>query len=261
MNNIAKFEVTQKALQNFQNQLGNLEEKVQKKIEEEGAMSKEYFKAFLEALRSKELSINKQYKIINFDSDTLGSYTQLIWKSKRRMYVIPICFLFQLYKANLEVREILDESEINIPFDLKGFWKMENAINLVNALMTVQIDAATLIQKQIVENKKDKRRVKELKKILEVIESLEIFVTNNEKKQLYEICFEEELVKVNKKNRKLDMVPLCKMLTIYYVKIIDYIEDYRKSLPVTEDVEDICKIKDSYKELMEKYFTIRMLNF
>ena len=33
MNNIAKFEVTQKALQNFQNQLGNLEEKVQKKIE------------------------------------------------------------------------------------------------------------------------------------------------------------------------------------------------------------------------------------
>lgn len=262
MNNIAKFNETQKALQNFQKQISYLEEKAQEKLEKEEVMSKKYLNTFLEALQTKELTINKKDKIVNFDSTTLGSYTQVIWKSKTRMYVVPLCFLFQLYKENLEVKEILaNDDKIDIPFTLRGFWQMDNAVKLLNDIMIVQIDAAQLVEKQIRENKKDKKRVKELKKVLQVIESLEISVMNTPKKQLYQVQFEEHLFNVNKKNRKLDIVPLCKMLTSYYVRIIDYIEEYKKMLGNAENKEDICQIQDSYKKLMEKYFTIRMLNF
>lgn len=262
MNNMAKFNETQKALKNFQKQISYLEEKAQEKLEKEGAFSKKYLNAFLEALQTKELTINEKDKIVNFDSITLGSYTQFIWKNKIGMYVVPLCFLFQLYKENLEVKEILDDKgKIDIPFTLKGFWQMDKAVKLLNDIMTVQIDAAQLVEKQIRENKKDKRKVKDLKKILQVIESLEIFVINNPKKRLYQVKFEEHLFNVNRKNRKLDVVPLCKMLTSYYVRIIDYIEDYKKLLGNAENKEDICKIQDSYKKLMEKYFTMCMLNF
>lgn len=261
MNNVKKFEETQKALLKFQEQTSYLEELAQKKMEEKGVRSKAYFEAFLRALQTKELTIDKKNKLVIFQSTTLGDYRQLIWKSKRRLYVVKLCFLFQLYKENLEVRENQDINQFDIPFTLRGFWQMNDAVNLLNDMMSVQIDAAELVERQIRENKKDKRRVKELKKILQVIESLEISVINNSEKQMYQVQFEGKVFNVNRKNRKLDIVPLCKMLTSYYVRIIDYIEDYKKLLGITEDKEDICKIKDSYKKFMDKKFAPDMLRF
>lgn len=261
MNNIKKFKETQKALREFQKQTSCLEEQAQKELEGKGAFSKDYFKAFLKALQTKELTIDHKNKVVVFQSTELGDYRQPIWRSKRGLYVVKLCFLFQLYKENLEVRENEEINIIDIPFTLRGFWQMDEAVALLNDMMSVQIDAAAIVDKQIRDNKKDKRRVKELKKILQVIESLEIFAVNNEKKQMYQVQFESKVFNVNRKNRKLDIVPLCQMLTSYYVRIVDYIEDYKKLLGVTEDKEDICKIKDSYKQLMEKKFAPDMLSF
>ena len=43
MNNIQKFNETQKALRNFQKQTNYLEEQAQEKLEKKGAFSKDYF--------------------------------------------------------------------------------------------------------------------------------------------------------------------------------------------------------------------------
>ena len=262
MNNIAKFNETKKALINFQKQTNYLQQEAEKKIESEGPRLKDSLEVSLRGIQTKELAIDKKKNLIIFESTTLGYYKQFIFKNKRRINAIPLCFLVELYKENLRVKEIPDMEKINdIPFTLRGFWNMENTVKFISDLMSVQIDAATIIQKQMRVNRKNERRVKELKKILQVVESLEIFVINNPKKQLYEIHFEQNIFKVNKKNRKIDVVPLCKILTEYYVRIINYIENYQKLLGITEDKEDVCKIKSSFKNLMDKYFTLHILRY
>lgn len=257
MNNVKKFEETKNALSNFQEQIVYLEQEAQRKLEDEGLRSRAYIQTFLRALQTKELSIDIRKGIVIFQSTTLGNYVQLIWKKKRRINVVPICFLFQLYKENLEVNETLSDTKIDIPFTLRGFWEMKKADKLLNDLILLQIDTSEMIAKQIKLNKKDEKRVKALNKILEVVESLEIFVKNS----IYKVNFEQKVFKVNKKNRKLDIVPLCIMLTSYYVRIINYVEDYEKLLKLTEDKEDIYKIEESFKKMMKKYFTTNILPF
>lgn len=256
MNNNQKFQETKKALAVFQEELVHFEEEAKRKEEEVGIESNEYFKAFLTALRAKELSFDKKGYFIRFESNVFGDYRQLVWRSKTRLNVVPICFLLHLYTENLEVKEISDEKQTEIPFTLRGFWQMKKAEKFVNDLISMQIDFAGMVQHQIEENSSKETRVKKLEKILEVLESLEIQVINNSKKQLYEISFEEKLFKVNKKNRKLDVVPLCKMITSYYVRVINYLEDYKKLLGKTEDKQEINEMELSFMKMMEKYFTV-----
>jgi len=261
MNNIAKFKETQKELIKFQKQTSCLEQEAQKKIEKEELRFKDSLEVSLKGIQTKQLTIDKKRNLIIFESTTLGSYNQFIFRNKRRINVISICFLLYLYKEDLKLKEIPEIEQIHdIPFTLRGFWKMEETVKFLTDLASLQIGTAATIQKQIKANSKNDRKVKELKKILQTIEALEVFVVSNEKNQLYEIHFEENIFKVNKKNRKLDIVPLCKMLTSYYVRIINYIEEYEKLLGITENKEDICNIKISFKDFMDKYFTIHILS-
>ena len=259
MNNFQKFEETKKALVVFQKELEHFEEEAEKKEKEVGIESNEYFKVFLTALRTKELYFDKRGHFIRFESNAFGNYVQLVRINKRRLNVVPICFLLHLYTENLEVKEITDEDQTEIPFNLRGFWKMERAENFVNDLISLQIDFAGVIQQQIEDNSTKEARVKKLEKILEVLESLEIVVIKNSKKQQYEISFEGNFFKVNQKNWKLDVVPLCIMITSYYVRVINYLEDYKKLLGKTENKQEINEMEANFMKLMEKYFTVLLV--
>ena len=256
MNNNQKFEETKKALVVFQKELEHFEEEAEKKEKEVGIKSNEYFKAFLTALRTKELSFDKKGYFIRFESNVFGDYVQPVWRIKRRLNVVPICFLIHLYTENLDVKEITSENQTEIPFTLRGFWQMKDAEKFVKDLISMQIDFAGMIQHQIEENSMKKTRVKKLEKILEVLLSLEIQVINNLKKQQYEITFEGQFFKVNKKNRKVDVVPLCKMITSYYVRVINYLEDYKKMLGKTEDKQEMNDMELAFMKMMQKYFTV-----
>lgn len=257
MNNVKKFEETKNALNNFQEQIVYLQQEAQRKLEDEGFRSRAYLQAFLKALQTKELSINIRKGIVIFQSTTLGCYIQPIWKKKRRINVVPLCFLFQLYKEDLEVKETLSDIKIDIPFTLRGFWEMKKADKLLNDLIELQIQTSELIAKQSKLNKNDEKRIKALNKILEVVESLEIFAKNS----IYKVNFEQKEFKINKKNWKLDIVPLCKILATYYVRIMNYLEDYEQLLKPSESRRDIEKIKENFRKVMDKYFTMNILLF
>lgn len=259
MNNNQKFKETKKALIVFQKELEHFEEEASKKEKEVGIESNEYFKAFLTTLRTKELSFDKKGYFVRFESNVFGDYIQPVWRKKNRLNVVPICFLIHLYTENLEVKEITDEKQTEIPFTLRGFWQMEKAEKFVNELIQLQLDFAGIIYHQIEENAIRKTRVKKLNKILEVLESLEIKVINDSKKQQYEITFEDQFFKVNKKNRKLDVVPLCKMITSYYVRAINYLEDYKKLLGKIQYKYEINEMELSFMKMMEKYFTLLLV--
>lgn len=256
MNNIKKFEKTLEALIRFKKQVGYLEE-VESKYESDGVHSRLYKEALEKDLQAKQLSISKYRTHIIFQSAIFGEYMQPIRKTKRTMNVIPLCFLFQLYKEDLNTNGELENNPIDIPFTLRGFWQMDKANEFLKRLISFQIDSAMMIEEVKYINKDDIKKLNKLTKILRGLEALEISVS----KHKYEIKFKEYVFRINMKNRKLDVVPLCKMITSYYVTIMNRIENCENILEDSKSKEKVDEIKENFRKLIESYFIMYLTSF
>lgn len=259
MNNLKKFEITRKSLTEFQKKLPKFEEDARKKREKKGVTSKVYSKSFNKVLELMSLSINKKYDIIAFDSKVFGSYRQIIWLNyRRRINIVPVCFLIQMYVECLQTSGVKDFMDVDIPFTLRSFWSMERAISLYKRLMELHIYQETTIQRLINYNSKDKEKVTELRKLLKEVEQLQLYPYVNGKMEIRLVDRNMSFF-INTRNVKLDVVPLCKLMVAHYVCFMKKLSSFEK-IYITNELERVMlvKMKDMYTSFMDDYFAQKL---
>lgn len=201
-----------------------------------------------------ELEFLEKKPYITFYNDIHGYYTQPICNRKKRIWAVPLCFLITLYEEDLKM--ILPEKKIQIPYTLRGFWKMEKAVEMLEEFIRLQNECQnTLLWETRRLSKISKKKEKAYSKILD--EFVAMRISYNGWKT--EICYNDLQFRLNKKNVKLDVVPLCKLLTIYYVRVVSQMEHYAKTYANRQEKEKLKAIKSDFSKFMEKYFTVKTI--
>ncbi len=183
--------------------------------------------------------------------DNLGDYMETFFKKRRRLNVVPMCFLVQLYNEGTHTKEKEESNDSTIPFELKSFWKMEKAEELVGDLNKVIWKQQSLLQ-DIYDACDSTERRKKVEEALELVNSLKILPPKEGK---IEIHFSDLKFIVNTKNVKLNVVPLCKMLVKYYVQFITCINNACESFENMRIENALHSLENNMQKFMEKYFT------
>ncbi len=177
--------------------------------------------------------------------DNFGDYMEGFFKKRKRLNVVPMCFLVQLYNEHVK------ENEKHIPFDLKSFWKMEKAEDLVADLNKV-IWKQKLVLQNVYDKCESPKQRQKVEEALKLVNSLEILPPEEGKLKIH---FSELKFTVNTKNVKLDIVPLCKLLVKYYVQFITCIANTCESLENMRMEHMLRSLENSMQKFMEGYFT------
>ena len=64
-------------------------------------------------------------------TDDFGDYVEVMFKKRRRLNVVPMCFLVQLYNEQVSTKGEEAGGNLAVPFELRSFWKMQRAKELV----------------------------------------------------------------------------------------------------------------------------------
>lgn len=195
------------------------------------------------------LDFQEAEEVLMFGSQTYGIYQPKKRKSRRRVYAIPICFCVTLYEY--ELQKTFPKEKIQIPYTLRGFWEMEKAVRLVEDLVRIQNGEQYILLRQyrILKHQK-KAKAAEYFKILEEFVAMSILNANGRK----EISYGDTRFIMNMRNVKLDVVPLCKMLTRYYANVVRRINTYLQNDASEIEKRQLLEIKKDLKVFMKKYF-------
>lgn len=183
-------------------------------------------------------------------SDKLGSYIEALFNKRNRLNVISACFLVSLYNEQMRVKD--NTHEQIIPFELKSFWKMQKAVVLVGEVSNIIMKQKLLLQSLNKTCALDNQK-KAIESTLEVVNALHILPPEDGK---IVIEFLEEKFTVDANNVKLDIVPLCKILVKYYVKLITCIDEAYESFNTYYNKKRIYNTRSEMGKLMEEYFTL-----
>lgn len=184
-------------------------------------------------------------------TDDFGDYVEVMFKKRRRLNVVPMCFLVQLYNEQVSASGEEEDDNLAIPFDLRSFWKMQRAKELVGDLLKMMLE-----QKLLLQNLKDKciseEQSRQIEEAMEMVDSLKILPPENGK---IEICFLESKFRINTKNVKLDIVPLCKLLVQYYTQFTICMNKTCETFEELRDKQEIYHVEGKMQIFMETYFT------
>lgn len=242
--------------------INEVRERYQKDLEKQKVEAKK-IKSQKEAVKKMmiltEFEFPKQKPFVTFFSETYGYHTQLICNRKKRIQAVPLCFLVTLYEQ--ELRAVFPKKNIQIPYTLRGFWKMEKAVELVDEFVRLQNECErVLLWEKRRLSKENKNKAKACAKILNEFVSIEISHNGMTTTVSYRISNKEkQLFKLNKENVKLDVVPLCKMLTCYYARVLRQIDHYVETYAYKWEKEKFETIKTNLSKFMEKYFTVKTI--
>lgn len=201
-----------------------------------------------------ELEFPRKKTYVTFFNERYDYHVQPICNRKKRIWAVPLCFLVTLYEQDLKLA--FPEEEIQIPYTLRGFWKMDKALKLEEDFVRFQNEVQQILLWETRRlSKISKKKEKAYSKILD--EFVTMRVSYNGWKD--EICYNDLRFHLNKKNVKLDVVPLCKLLTIYYVRVVNQMEHYAKTYANQQEKEKLEAIKSDFSEFMEKYFTVKTI--
>ncbi len=237
------------------NEVRKRHQKSLEKQKEEAKDLKGQREAVVKMMVLEEFKFLKEKPCVTFFSETYGYHIQLICNRKKRIQAIPLCFLITLYEQDLKA--FFPKKNIQIPYTLRGFWKMEKAVSMIDDLVRLQNECQrTLLWEKRRLSKENEQKAEACDKILNEFVSMEIShngmtttVSNKEKQQF----------KLNKENVKLDVVPLCKLLTCYYATVLRQINQYMKTYAYKSEKEKFETIKTNLSDFMEKYFTVKTI--
>lgn len=249
MNNVKKFNLTMEAISNL---VAPIKEEADKLFKEQDKSSKKLLISMHKMAVVSSLSIDIRKAIITLRVQEY--YAQPIWVKKRRINVIPCCFLIQLYKEQLKKNEFKAELE-TIPFTLKGFWNMEKTLNFLDELSGKQLSWTRNIQRIMNYKRVNKANVDNaLQSLAEAIEGVKILPPQ---KGCMEVQTKDNTFTVKTKNMKLDVVPLCKIITSYYADLLIEIEICRNIATSDVYVKSMTDIIiEDFEILIKKYFMI-----
>lgn len=253
MKNVAKFEETRKALEAFKERTEYLFEEADNKLEQKSAESKVYQRAFLKALRTTQLTINQRRNVVSFEGEGLGSCIQPIYTKKRRINVIPLCFMVQLYKESIV--DVPEAKTSEIPFTLTGFWSMEKTQDCMLALMKLKTRQSRVLlsstnEIDFIGNKEEAR------KLLRTIEGVKV---SNVEDGFLKLSYNDDFFKLNGRNTKVNVVPLCKIVCKYYFDVVNGLEDMRINEKGEKTKFRIQHMQNEFRAFVEKYFISEML--
>lgn len=197
------------------------------------------------------ISIEAKTETIQFSSDNFGSFIEVIFKRRRRLNVLPICFLVQLYNEQLEIADETGKNELNILFDLKSFWKMQKAVDMIHDLTKIMLNQKLLLQ-NIERNSFLEEQHDSINVAMNQIDSLKIMPPENGK---IEVHFSGAKFTLNTKNVKLDIVPLCKMLVKYYVQFVVCMNNVCETFEDVKEKQKIWQSEYVLEKFMTRYFT------
>lgn len=211
---------------------------------------------------SKKLEINKKKLVlfgldfqetkpdIAFCSQTYSMvYRPMKLNRKLRVRAVPICFCVTLYEQELQAT--FPKEDIQIPYDLRGFWKMRQAVELMEDFVKFQNKSQEVLLWEHRRLKhEEKAKAAEYFKILEEI--IEMKTSNCDLKK--EISYHNMEFVINTENVKLDVVPLCKILTKYYANVVTRINRYLKASASKAEGDRLVGIEEDFRALMEHYF-------
>lgn len=198
-----------------------------------------------------DVSITVNNISLVFFGDNLGDYMETFFKKRKRLNVVPMCFLVQLYNEQMQIKNEEEDSDSIIPYELKSFWKMEKAEDLVGDLNKV-IWKQQLVLQNIYDKCELLKERQKVEKVLELVNSLKILPPKEGK---IEIHFLELKFTVNTNNVKLNIIPLCKLLVKYYVQFIHYINNTCESIEDMRTERMLRSLENSMQNFMERYFT------
>lgn len=210
---------------------------------------------------SKKLEINEKRLVLRtldfqemkpnleFCSMTYGIYAPLKLNKKLRVRAVPICFLVTLYEQELQAT--FPKEDIQIPYDLRGFWKMQQAVGLMEDFVKFQNKSQQIL---LWEHRRlqheGKAKAAEYYKIVE-----EFIVMGNKKEEMnQEITYHDMHFVMKTDNTKLDVVPLCKILTKYYANVVMKINRYLKASASKAERNKLIGIEGDFRAFMEHYF-------
>lgn len=211
---------------------------------------------------SKRLEINRKELIvfgldfqetkpdIAFGSQTYSLfYRPLKLNKKLRVRAVPICFCVTLYE--LELQATFPKEDIRIPYDLRGFWKMQQAVQFMEEFVKFQNKSQEVL---LWEHRRLKNEEKA--KAAEYFKILEEFVAMGTKNCGWkkEITYHDMHFVINTQNVKLDVVPLCKILTKYYANVVIRINRYLKASASKAEEDRLVGIEEDFRALMEHYY-------
>ena len=258
MNNAKKFNLTVEAVSELQKQILAFQEEANK-LKGDGEGSYKYLNAISKVLSTSSLSIDMKKGIISINIKGIY-YAQPIYLKRRRINAVPSCFLIQLYKEVLKEEKLRKEELVDIPFELKGFWKIEKALEFFEELNGRKLFWIRDIQRITNYKRENKEKVDEaLNGLSEAIETFEILPS---KKGCIEIKMNDESFNVRTRNMKLNIVPLCKVIVTYYVTIINQIEECKNVGAKYKYIDVnrvIMNIMNDFDMLVDKYFMIPMV--
>lgn len=187
---------------------------------------------------------------IAFGSQTYSLfYRPLKLNRKLRVRAIPICFCVTLYEQELQAT--FPKEDIQIPYDLRGFWKMQQAVGLMEDFVKFQNRSQEVL---LWEHRRLKHEEKA--KAAEYFKILEEFLPMETKSCRWkkEITYHDMHFVMKTDNTKLDVVPLCKILTKYYANVVTRINQYLKASASKAEEEKLVGIEEDFRAFMEHYF-------
>lgn len=198
-----------------------------------------------------ELDFKHQWDpYFTFCSTDYGMYTQMKWNKKRRIQAIPICFFVTLYE--LEVKRAFPKEDIQIPYTLRGFWKMEKAINLLEEFIHFQNKWQRILFWEVIKlQRRNQKKASQYAKVIDEFTTVKITISGWKDFVFYQTDLKFCL---NKTNVKLDIVPLCKLLTTYYVNVVRKIDWYINQYATKAEEERLQELQEELADFMEKYF-------
>lgn len=197
-----------------------------------------------------ELDFQEAKPDIAFCSRTYSMfYRPMKLNRKLRVRAVPICFCVTLYE--LEMRAEFPKEDIRIPYDLRGFWKMQQAVQLMEDFVKFQNKSQYVLlwEHRRLKNQ-EKAKAAEYFKILEEFLAMGTSSCNFKK----EITYHDLHFIINTENVKLDVVPLCKILTKYYANVVTRINRYLKANASEAEKDKLVNIEEDFRALMEHYF-------
>lgn len=184
-------------------------------------------------------------------TDDFGDYVEVMFKKRRRLNVVPMCFLVQLYNEQVSTKGEEAGGNLAVPFELRSFWKMQRAKELVGDLLKVMLE-----QKLLLQNLEDKciseEQSRQIEEAMKMADSLKILPPEKGK---IEIHFLESKFRINTKNVKLDIVPLCKLLVQYYAQFTICMDKTCEVFEQLRDKQEIYHVEGEMQRFMESYFT------
>lgn len=187
---------------------------------------------------------------IAFGSQTYSIFCQPLKLNKKlRVRAVPICFCVTLYEQELQAT--FPKEDIQIPYDLRGFWKMQQAVQFMEDFVKFRNKSQNIL---LWEHRRLKHEEKA--KAAEYYKIVKEFIAMGSKKDEWkqEITYHDMSFVMKTDNTKLDVVPLCKIFTKYYANVVMKINRYLKASASKAEEDKLVGIEEEFRVLMERYF-------